>query len=375
VRTPLSKQLGCEFPIFAFSHCRDVVAAVSRAGGVGVLGALGSTPDELDMELSWIEEQVGDKPYAVDIVLPATTLDRDRPEPDAHAQLEAMIPQRHRDFVEEVLARHGVGPLPEDQRRPTDRIGNTAAERGLVDVVVGHRPRLLVNALGPMPKDVVDTAHAAGILTGGLVGSIAHAHRQVANGVDVIVAQGTEAAGHTGQITTMALVPQVVDAVAPVPVLAAGGIASGRQIAAALALGAQGVWTGTMWLTVEEADTDAVLKERILAADSTATTQTKSMTGKPNRFLRNAWTDAWVEPGAPEPLPWPLQLKLSTPAHARITRSQHPQLVGTSVGQSVGMVNTSRPAARVLMDLVEEFIEATGRMAQLVDDGQEGQEG
>jgi NAD(P)H-dependent flavin oxidoreductase YrpB (nitropropane dioxygenase family) len=364
MRTTLAKQLGSEYPIFAFSHCRDVVAAVSRSGGVGVLGALGRTPDQLDMELTWIEEQVGDLPYAVDVVIPATSLDRDANDPHIQARLEAMIPQGHRDFVEEILTSHGVGPLPEADRS-VERIGNSAAERELIEVVLGHRPRLLVNALGPMPKEIVERVHGAGLLAGGLVGSPVHAERQRANGVDVIVAQGTEAAGHTGQISTMVLVPQVVDAVFPAPVLAAGGIASGRQIAAALALGAQGVWTGTLWLTVDEADTDPVLKQRILEATSADTTQTKSMTGKPNRFIRNAWTDAWAAPGAPEPLPWPLQMKLTSPAHARITRSGNPRLVGTSVGQSVGMVNSARPARRVLLELVEQYVEAATGLARL----------
>jgi NAD(P)H-dependent flavin oxidoreductase YrpB (nitropropane dioxygenase family) len=365
--TPFAKQLGAEFPIFAFSHCRDVVAAVSRSGGVGVLGALGRTPDQLDMELTWIEEAVGHLPYAVDIVIPATSLDRDSSDPDLQDRLEAMIPAGHRQFVEDLLTRHGVGKLS-DGGRPIERIGNTAAEFQLVDVVLGHRPRMLVNALGPMPKAVVDRVHQAGMLAGGLVGSPVHAQRQRANGVDVMVAQGTEAAGHTGQISTMVLVPQVVDAVAPAPVLAAGGIASGRQIAAALALGAQGAWTGTIWLTVDESDTDPALKARILAATSADTTQTKSMTGKPNRFLRNAWTDAWAADGAPEPLPWPLQLKLSSPAITRITRSQNPQLVGTSVGQSVGMVNAVRPARRVLLDLVEEYVEAIRPLQEPLED-------
>lgn len=368
MRTALSEVLGAEFPIFAFSHCRDVVAAVTRAGGVGVLGALGRSPEQLDMELRWIEEQVGDLPYAVDIVIPATSLDRDRgDDPDVQAELEAMIPQAHRDFVDEVLGRHGLDPVSSDHGS-VDRVGNSAAERALVDIVLGHRPRLLVNALGPMPKDIVDGAHAAGMLAGGLVGSPVHAQRQLANGVDVIVAQGTEAAGHTGQISTMVLVPQVVDAVAPVPVLAAGGIASGRQIAAAMALGAQGVWTGTIWLTVDEADTDPLLRERLLAATSSDTTQTRSVTGKPNRFLRNAWTDAWLEPDAPQPLPWPLQLKLTSPALARMTQSPRSELAGTSVGQSVGMVRQARPARRVLLDLVDEFVEAAGGVGKLLSD-------
>jgi NAD(P)H-dependent flavin oxidoreductase YrpB (nitropropane dioxygenase family) len=367
VRTPIAVELGAEFPIFAFSHCRDVVAAVTKAGGVGVLGALGRSPDQLDMELTWIEEQVGRLPYGVDIVIPATSLDRDDDNPGVQARLEAMIPRGHRQFVEDLLTSHGVGSAP-DGGRPTERVGNSAAERALVDVVVGHRARMLVNALGPMPKGIVDRVHEVGMLAGGLVGSPVHADRQRANGVDVIVAQGSEAAGHTGQLSTMVLVPQVVDAVAPAPVLAAGGVASGRQIAAALALGAQGVWTGTMWLTVDEADTDPALKARILEATSSDTTQTKSVTGKPNRFLRNAWTEAWAAPGAPEPLPWPLQLKLTSPALARITRSQHPQLIGTSVGQSVGMVNTARPARRVLLDLVDQFVDAASQFTEVVDD-------
>ena len=361
--TPLARDLGAEFPIFAFTHCRDVAAAVSRAGGVGVVGALGRSPEQLDMELTWMEEQIGDRPYGVDIVIPATSLDRDSDDPGIQTRLEAMIPQEHRDFVEGFLQDHHIGPLPEPSRA-TERIGNSAAERELVDVVLGHRARLLVNALGPMPKEIVDRAHAAGVLAGGLVGSPTHAERQRANGVDVIIAQGSEAAGHTGQISTMVLVPQVVDAVHPAPVLAAGGVASGRQIAAALALGAQGVWTGTIWLTVDEADTDPQLKARMLEATSADTVQTRSMTGKPNRFLRTAWTDAWEQAGAPKPLPWPLQLKLTSPALARITHAHASTLVGTSVGQSVGMVHAGRPARRVVQQLVEEYLEAVEVFSQ-----------
>lgn len=368
MQTALSSELGAEFPIFAFSHCRDVVAAITKAGGVGVLGALGRTPERLDMELAWIEDQVGELPYGVDIVIPATSLDRDSDDPGIQERLEAMIPQEHRDFVEDFLAQHQVGPIA-DEVRSTQRIGNSAAERQLVDVVLGHRPRLLVNALGPMPKEIVDRAHEGGLLAGGLVGSPAHAQRQRANGVDVIIAQGTEAAGHTGRISTMVLVPQVVDAVHPAPVLAAGGIASGRQIAAAMALGAQGVWTGTIWLTVDEADTDPLLKARMLEATSSDTVQTKSMTGKPNRFLRTAWTEAWEAPGAPKPLPWPLQLKLTSPALARINHAQKSTLAGTSVGQGIGMVNQSRPARRVVQELVEQYIEAVDALTAKVQPG------
>jgi NAD(P)H-dependent flavin oxidoreductase YrpB (nitropropane dioxygenase family) len=362
MRTALARSLGTEFPIFAFTHCRDVAAAVTKAGGMGVLGALGRTPEHLDMELTWIEDQVGDLPYGVDIVIPATSLDRDSDDPAIHARLEAMIPAGHRQFVEDFLLRHQIGP-PLDETRSTARVGNSAAERELVDIVLGHKARLLVNALGPMPKEIVDRAHDRGLLAGGLVGSPAHAARQRAHGVDVIIAQGSEAAGHTGRISTMVLVPQVVDAVHPAPVLAAGGVASGRQIAAAMALGAQGVWTGTIWLTVDEADTDPQLKARLLAATSSDTVQTRSLTGKPNRFLRTAWTDAWDAPDAPQPLPWPLQLKLTSPALARVAHAQKSTLIGTSVGQGIGMISQTRPAKRVLQELVEQYVDAVEALA------------
>lgn len=268
MRTKLAKDLGIEFPIFAFSHCRDVVAAVSRAGGMGILGALGSTPDQLEIELDWLDRHVGGKPYGVDIVLPAKSVEDSRPDP---GDLAAMIPQGHRDFVSALLTRHGVTP-PEPDR--ANRPMSKEQERLLVDIVLAHPARILVNALGPMPPDIVERCHDHDVLTGALVGSPQHAERQRANGVDVLVAQGTEAAGHTGDVTTMVLVPQVVEAVWPSPVLAAGGIATGRQVAAALALGAQGVWTGSMWLTVQESSTPPVLKEKILAATSSDTVRT-----------------------------------------------------------------------------------------------------
>ncbi len=348
-----------EYPIFAFSHCRDVVAAVTNAGGFGVFGALGSTPARLEEELRWIDEQVRGKPYGVDIVLPARSLEDDL---GSVAGLGAMIPDEHRVFLAALLERHGVAL---DAGEPA-RVSSKAAERNLVDVALGHGARLLVNALGPVPADIVARCHDAGALVGALVGTPRHAVKQVDNGVDIIVAQGTEAAGHTGEISTLVLVPQVVDAVAPAPVLAAGGIVSGRQMAAAMALGAQGVWTGSLWLTVQESDTPPVLKEKMLAASSSDTVRTRSVTGKPNRFLRSAWTDAWDAPGAPPPLAWPLQMMLTTPAIARIMQLQNRELVTTSVGQGVGLIDAPRSARHVVAALVEEFIEAAGRVGSLV---------
>jgi len=358
VRTPVCDVLGIEYPIFAFSHCRDVAAAVTNAGGLGVFGALGSTPDRLDEQLRWIDDQVRGRPYGVDIVLPARSLEDDHP---AVADLEAMIPSEHREFLAGLLERYGVR-LDEAVTRVTSK----AAERELVDVALAHGARLLVNALGPMPADIAERCHASGALAGALVGSPHHAVKQIENGVDIIVAQGTEAAGHTGEISTMVLVPQVVDAVAPAPVLAAGGIASGRQVAAALALGAEGVWTGSLWLAVQESDTPPVLKEKILAASSSQTVRTRSVTGKPNRFLQSAWTDEWDAPGAPAPLAWPLQMMLTTPAIGRIMQVQQRELITTSVGQGVGLIAEPRSARHVVASLVEEFIEAAGRVGALV---------
>ena len=227
MRTQLARDLGLEFPIFAFSHCRDVVAAVSRAGGMGVLGALYFTPDELEIELKWIEEHVDGKPYGVDLVMPAKVELPEGVEPeDLEAQLEQMITPEHREFVEKVLADHGIPPLPDDVERGHHLLGWTdATARPQIEIALQHSPSLLVNALGPPPKDVVDTAHEHGMLVAALASSPRHAQKHRDIGVDIVVAQGTEAGGHTGEISSVVLWPQVIETVRPAPVLAAGGIA------------------------------------------------------------------------------------------------------------------------------------------------------
>jgi NAD(P)H-dependent flavin oxidoreductase YrpB (nitropropane dioxygenase family) len=370
VRTPVCDSFGIEFPIFAFSHCRDVVAAVSRSGGFGVLGALAFTAEELEVELAWIDEHVEGKPYGVDLVMPANYVGKGGVQPDEHA-LRAMIPQEHWDYVDAILAEFDVPPLPEDYKERARAAGLGVDEQATraVEVALKHPVRLLVNALGPPPKEVVDTAHEHGVLVAALVGSRRHAEKQVEQGVDVIVAQGTEAGGHTGEISTMVLVPEVVDAVGPdVPVLAAGGIGSGRQMAAALALGAQGAWTGSIWLSVAEADTPPEALENILAADSRGTVRSRAMTGKPARQLRTAWTEAWERDNAPKPLPMPLQGILFGEMARRVSRAHNRELAGFPVGQIVGRMNRVRPAAEVMFELVEEWITTTERMAALLDD-------
>mgnify|MGYP003119065502 CR=1 FL=1 len=373
--TPIAERLGIEFPIFAFSHCRDVVAAVTNAGGFGVLGALAYGPERLEIELNWIDEHVGDKPYGVDFAMPVNYVGKGGGDEASFESLDAMIPEQHRQFVDELLARYEVPELPPelDDGAPVAAAGLGVDEMGpnQVQVCLDHAAnvKMIVNALGPPPPYVIEQAHAAGMLVGGLCGSKVHAERQVGIGVDVIVAQGTEAGGHCGEISTMVLVPEVVDAVGPdVPVLAAGGIATGRQMAAALALGAQGVWTGSMWLTVSEADTGPEALENMLAATSRDTVRSRAMTGKPARQLRTAWTDAWEGPDSPGTLPMPLQGILHQEAGRRTQRAHAKELIGYPVGQIVGRMNKVRPSKDLVLEMVEEWIETTDKLSSLLAD-------
>lgn len=368
MRTPLCDLFGIEFPIFAFSHCRDVVAAVSRAGGMGVLGALGYSAEQLELELKWIDDNVDGKPYGVDIVIPAKYVGREQEKASKEA-LDAMIPRENRDFVNQLLEKHEVPQLPESVDQHSGMVGwNMKDGRDAVQVALNHPISLLVNALGPPPEDVVELAHQHDVKVAALVGRPDQALKQKKIGVDIIVAAGTEAGGHTGEISTMVLVPQVVDAVGDTPVLAAGGIGSGRQMHAAMSLGAQGVWTGSIWLTVQEASEFEVVTEKLLAAKSTDTVRSRSLTGKPVRQLRTAWTDAWDDPKNPNPLPMPLQILATTNALQRIYRhaqTDHPtrgDLIGTPVGQIVGMMNTLKSSKDVIQTMVSEYLDVHERL-------------
>lgn len=367
MRTRVTDMFGIELPIFAFSHCRDVVAAVSRAGGMGVLGALYFTPEELEMELKWIDDHVDGKPYGVDVVMPASYEGAEFAADELVGRLQSMIPDGHRQFVEDLLASHGVPPLSSDADAGKVLLGWTdATARPQVEVALRHPIALLANALGPPPADVVKLAHDHGVKVAALASTPRHAIKQVEVGVDVVVAQGTEAGGHTGEITTMVLIPQVVDAV-DVPVLAAGGIGNGRQMAAGMALGAEGVWTGSLWLTVEEADTPEMAKRRILEATSRDTVRSRSWTGKPARLLKNEWTDAWESQESPGTLPMPLQFMLVSNALRRIGRSDVSELATFPAGQIIGITNQVRSTRDVMYSLVEEYTEALERLGRVTD--------
>ena len=370
MRTEICDRLGMEFPIFAFCHCRDVVAAVTNTGGFGVLGALAFEPERLEAELRWIDEQVGDKPYGVDFAMPAKYIGKGGGPEAAPEYLQSLIPAEHRAFVNQVLDEAGIPPVPEDLEAAPPRAAGLNVDAwgpDQVEVCLTHpNVKIIVNALGPPPPYVIEKAHERGLLVGALVGSRQHAERQVAQGVDVVVAQGTEAGGHCGEISTMVLVPDVVDAVGDrAAVLAAGGIADGRQMAAAMALGAQGVWTGSIWLLTAEGGVQPEVVDNLLAAQPNDFIRSRVMTGKPARQLRTKWTEAWERPDAPAPLPMPLQGLLYAEASARTGRVRSRDFAGFPAGQVLGRVDRVRPARDIVMDMVEGWIDTTERLNSL----------
>ncbi|HEY2272647.1 MAG TPA: nitronate monooxygenase family protein [Jatrophihabitantaceae bacterium] len=363
MRTALCDQFGIAHPIFGFTPSEHVAAAISRAGGLGVLGCVRfNDAEELDAVLTWMDENTDGKPYGVDIVMPAKI-----PTEGTATDLRSYIPDEHKAFVQETLRKLGVPPLPDDN--DPDQAGVLgwlhSVARAHVDVALKHPIKLIANALGSPPKDVIDLAHGHGVPVAALAGKAKHARAHVDNGVDLVVAQGTEAGGHTGEIATMVLVPEIVDAVGDdAHVLAAGGIGSGRQIAAALALGAGGVWMGSYWLTTSEYSLGAgdTMKDALVAAGSDQTVRSRVYSGKPARLLKSRWTEAWAEPGAPEPLPMPLQNLLVSEAHQRIMQAKDPSVIAMPVGQIVGRMNAVRPVAELIGELVAEFDETVNRL-------------
>ncbi len=364
MQNDLCKSFGIEFPIYAFTHCRDVVVAVSKAGGLGVLGAVGFSVEQLEIELAWIDEHIGDKPYGVDIVLP-NKVGGDSGEMDLgklRTQLEDMIPDGVRTFVSDILEEEGVPELPEDEDMGSGLMGwNAATAVPQVDEILRHPNVVMVaNALGTPPPELVNRIQDAGVAVGALCGTPAQASRHKAAGLDFVIAQGYEGGGHTGDIGSVVLWPQVIDEVGPLPVLAAGGIGNGRQMAAALAMGAAGAWTGSLWLAVEEAAGTPAQIQSYMDATSRDTVRSRSYTGKPCRMLRNEWTEAWERPDTPDTLGMPLQMMAVREAMVRSGRypDKAQSVAFNPVGQIVGEMNKVRKSSEVVMSMVEECIDA-----------------
>ncbi len=378
MNSPLCERFGIDFPLFAFSHCRDVVAAVTNAGGMGVLGAVIHTPESLEIELAWIDEQVAGKPYGVDLLIPNKLDAKDGGL--AAAEIEARVPETHRRHVAELLERHGVDTGDLWAERIGDDYGDNFREAGaaaVMDVAFDHQIALIVNALGVPPASMFERARAKGVAVGALTGAREHAIKHAEAGVDILVVSGTEAGGHCGEVSTMVLIPEVLRAIEGydgVSVLAAGGIASGRQMAACMAMGAHGAWCGSVWLTTAEAETIPTVKAKMLAASSRDTVRSRGRTGKPTRQLKSSWTESWHAPGAPEPLPMPLQGLISRPAMAKIDKlaeSGHPgakDLATYYVGQAVGLMEVEQSARSVVQDFMLDYAEAVERLAATVGD-------
>ena len=376
MKSPICDLLGGEFPLVAFTHCRDVVVQVSKAGGFGVLGAAGYDAETLEIELNWIDEHIDGMPYGVDLIAPtsmAVTDDNNSPE-----QILDMVPDEHRNFATGILAQHDIDTADVYAKQTGSAGGflTSGKAANIIDVAFSHPIKLIVNALGVPPKYMLEMGKARGVVVGALVGAKEHAVKQVEAGVDVLIVSGTEAGGHCGEVSTMVLVPEVCQAVADsnVPVLAAGGIIKGRQMAAAMAMGAHGAWTGSMWLATSEAETSQVIKEKYVQANSRQTVRSKARTGKYSRQLRSPWTDAWESGEGPEPLPMPLQSLVSEAPLAKVTKLAEGghqgarQLATSFVGQGVGLIDSIQDTRTVVREFIEDYLSAVERVSATINE-------
>lgn len=370
----LCARLGIEFPLFAFSHCRDVVAAVSKAGGFGVLGATAFNPQELEVELQWIDAHVDGKPYGIDVLIPEN-LSVKHEKDLTSKKLAERIPHQHKEFVDQLLKSHGVDPAGDHARARTEDAPppfwpEEAME--LLRVAFNHPIRMIVNALGVPPQEMIEMGRAHNVPVGALAGAKEHALRLAEAGCDVIVAQGGEAGGHCGEVSTLVLIPEVVRALEAaghdVPVLAAGGIMTGAQMAACMTMGAAGAWTGSVWLATTESECSQIFREKMVAARSRDTVRSKGRTGKYSRQLVSAWTEAWEGPDSPGALPMPMQSLIAEPAIHKATKSaeggnvQAVPLVTYFVGQGVGLVENIVSARSVVQDFMEDYAAAVDRL-------------
>ncbi|MEB2285195.1 MAG: monooxygenase [Polyangiaceae bacterium UTPRO1] len=379
MRSPICDLFDIEFPLLAFSHCRDVVVEVSRAGGMGVFGAVSLPPERLEEELRWIDDHIGGRPYGVDLIVPNKIAGKGQSL--STADLLALVPEEHKAYAAGILARYGIDAADlDDTRRGNLSLGRNLQEAGAaaaLEVAFRHPIKLIANALGVPPPSMLDLGRKHGVPVAALVGTKQHAIRQVQAGVDILVVAGGEAGGHCGDVSTLVLVPEVWEAIQPyrnVPILAAGGIVTGRQMAACMAMGAAGAWTGSVWLTTNEAETNPIVKEKMIAASSRDTVRSRARTGKHSRQLRSPWTEAWESPEAPAPLPMPLQSFVSEPALRKIDKLAEgghegaKQLATYWVGQGVGLMNQRKSVRAVVQEFREDFLTAYERLSACLAD-------
>ena len=378
MNSKICELLDIEFPLVAFTHCRDVVVAVSKAGGCGVLGAVGMSPEQLEKELKWIDDHIDGKPYGVDVLIPNKMVDQSE-KFDAD-KLKNMIPQEYADYRADILENHDIEAA---ELRTIDTAGSSFAQntkadgaKALLDVAFSHPIKLIANALGVPPDWMLEMGKQNDVKVAALLGTAQHAINQVKAGVDILVVSGTEAGGHCGSVSTMVLIPEVHKAIQPygdVPILAAGVIVTGQQMAAAMAMGASGAWCGSVWLTTVESEVPPVIKEKMVAANSSETVRSRSRTGKHSRQLVSPWTDAWESDKAPDPLPMPLQPMVAEPALQKVNKLAEGGHEGARelstywVGQGVGLMNATISASDVVQEFKQDFISAYERLTNFVN--------
>ncbi len=350
LHTKLCDSLGIEYPIIAFTHCKDVAAAVINAGGFAVMGETHHSPDEIAADIKWLRERIGEKKFGIDLVFPASV-----PAVGTVEELIAKIPKEQREFTDDIKRRYGI-PAP----RSTPELYNLRwmtkdMPRKQLDVALDERVPVLASGLGS-PAFAVEAAHSRGMQVWGLVGKPRQAKKELEAGVDVIVAQGIDAGGHTGNVGTFSIVAQVAAMAGDRPVVAAGGITTGRHLAAAITLGAAGVWTGTVWLASRESDVPMVIKEKVIAATLEDTAYSACVSGFTMRTLRSKWHEEWESPKAPKPAPAPYQLLLFAEVKQSVMENNLEAFMTEASGQGVGFVTSMKPARQIVLDMVDEAI-------------------
>lgn len=365
LKSRICEILGIEYPILLAgmggASVPALAAAVSNAGGLGVLGAAACSPDQLR---GWIREtrKLTDKPFGVDTLLPASVRRDTSPQSGAPPESPMALLEEYQQFTRDFMEREHlpqVDAAAAMRAAGAPEFGNNGLRlfsreffEAQMEVVIEEKVPVYAAGLGN-PEPWMDRLHANGTKVMAVIGKVKHARQVLASGIDMIVAQGHDGGGHNSPIGTMSLIPQVVDAVGDrVPVIGAGGISDGRGVAAALMLGAEGAWIGTAFLATDEAGIEHFQKEAITESGDADTVVSRSLTGKPARMIRNKWADAWVAAGK-EPLPMPYQSMVSGPVMASGIKAGRKDIMPGFAGQGIGLIDAIRPAAEVMRDLVE----------------------